>query len=74
MTTKPSEDERPDPIRLRGDDDGWWLEDDPLGRVWDTAADAMAEFPADWWAEDGCWYATAFSPSPPASLPGGGRG
>lgn len=46
--------------RLRGDDDeeGWTLDDDPLGRVWGTAADAMAEVPGDWWEEEpGCWMA-----------------
>lgn len=50
-------------FRLTGnDEDGWCLDDgtdeDSLLRVWDTAEDAMAELPGDWWQEDGCWFAT----------------
>jgi len=50
-------------FRLTGnDEDGWCLDDgtdeDSLLRVWDTAEDAMAELPGDWWQDDGCWFAT----------------
>lgn len=43
--------------RLTGNDaDGWQIDPDPLLRVWDTAADAMAEIPGEWWEEEpGCW-------------------
>ena len=46
-------------ITMDGDDSSRWTVDcceehDPLARVWDTAADAMAELGADldWWEEE----------------------
>ncbi len=63
----PEADEGPEPYRLRGDDEeGWMIDDDPLLRVWDTAADAMAEVLGDWWEEEpGCWMATAIESARP---------
>ncbi len=65
ITVTMDADEAPELYRLRGDDEeGWMIDDDPLLRVWDTAADAMAEVPGDWWEEEaGCWMAAAIESS-----------
>jgi len=65
ITVTMDADEAPELYRLRGDDEqGWMIDDDPLLRVWDTAADAMAEVPGDWWEEEaGCWMAATSEPN-----------
>lgn len=43
-------------VRLSGAGDEWSISADPLMRVWDSAADAMAEIPGGWWEEEpGYW-------------------
>lgn len=57
-------------VTMDGDDAGSWTVDcceehDPLARVWDTAADAMAELGADldWWEEEpNVWMAYKAQP------------